>query len=205
MAYAKRFTKEELIKSGIEIKIEDDHLKIYRNGNECKLHKTPDYYINPKIYCNKKRKVVPYFVIAVYNTDERGNRIKYYYKSNKWTYKTAFITLQRAVWAWYNGEVPAGMIVDHVNNKHNELDDYLPNNLQLLTPKENINKDSKQNKNRLLKCSLKKPLSYFETKLAKASELYNNSTGLERHKHVKDCARYKANIRYWKLHNKTED
>ena len=100
--------KEELVKNGIEIKIEDGHLKIYRNDSECKLYKTPDYYVNPKIHCNKKRKVVPYFTVAVYILDEHGNRVKYYggYKYNKWTYKANFITLQRAVWAWYNEEVP---------------------------------------------------------------------------------------------------
>ena len=207
MAYAKRLTKEELIKNGIEIKIKDGHLKVYKNGSECKLYKTPDYYVNPKIHCNKKRKVIPYFTITVYALDEQGNRIKYYggYKYNKWTYKTTFITLQRVVWAWYNDEVPAGYTVDHINNQHDTLDDYLPDNLQLLTPFDNIHKDSRQNQNRLLKCSLKKPLSYFETKLAKALELYNNSTGLEKHKYNNDCARYKANIRYWKLHNQVEE
>lgn len=203
MAYAKRLTKEELIKNGIEIKVKDGHLKIYRNGQECKLYKTPEYYTCPKINYKKKRKVVPYFTIAVYATDDQGNRIKYYnnYQYNKWAYKSNFITVQRVVWAWYKGEVPAGMIVDHINNKHDELDDYLIEKLQLLTPMENIHKDSNKNYNRILKCSLKKPLSYYEEKLAKAFELYQASIGLERRKYNNDCARYKANIRYWKLHN----
>lgn len=203
MAYAKRFTKEELIKNGIEIKVENGCLSIYRNGKECKLAKTPNTYINPKIRCNKKRQVIPYYIIPLYVFDENGNRIKIYngYKWNKWTYKTKMVTLQRAVWAWYNGEVPEGYTVDHINNKHDELNDYLIENLQLLSPFDNIHKDSKQNPNRLLKCSLKKPLSHFEAKLAKAMELCQASTGIERHKYLNECARYRANIRYWKLHN----
>lgn len=204
MAYAKRLTKEELIKSGIEIKIEAGHLKVYRNGKECKLTKIAKYYVSPKIYCNTKKPRIPYYTIAINQLDENGNRIKIYppsYKYNKWVFKTKLITLQRAVWAWYHDEVPTGMTVDHINNKHSEVDDYLPSNLQLLTPGDNVRKDSKQNKNRMVKCHLKKPLSHYEAKLAEAEELHKNSTGYEKHKYVNMCALYRAKIKYWKAHH----
>ena len=206
MAYAKELTKEELIKNGIEVCVEDGHLKVYRNGKECKLSKTPDYYVCPKLHCNKKRQVTPYYTIWLYVFNDAGNRIKVYkqYKSTNWVYKIITVTLQRVVWAWYNGTVPAGYLVDHISNKHDEVDDYLIENLQLLSPFDNIHKDSTKNYNRQLQCSLKKPLSHYETKLAKALALYLASTGLEKHKYNNDCARYRAYIRYWKAHNGME-
>jgi hypothetical protein len=50
------------------------------------------------------------------------------------------IPVHRAVYAWYhgNGSITDGMVVDHKNN--NKQDNRIEN-LQLLTPKQNIRKD----------------------------------------------------------------
>lgn len=50
---------------------------------------------------------------------------------------TKMFTLARAMWAWFYGEVPANMDVDHINN--DSLDDRIEN-FQLLTRSENLAK-----------------------------------------------------------------
>lgn len=47
------------------------------------------------------------------------------------------VVLSRAIWAWHNGECPANLDVDHINN--DSLDDRLEN-YQLLTRAENLAK-----------------------------------------------------------------
>lgn len=201
MRYARRLTREEVIRSGIRVAVEDGHLQIYRGSEKCQLHSTPSYYRNPKIRCYNKREVVPYFTVALYEFDENNNKIKIYRNSSSYyTYKTRITTLQRVVWAWYNGEVPDGMTVDHINNQHEFLDDYKIENLQLLSPKDNIHKDSHANYNRTLKCSMKKPRSYFEEKVNYYQNLKDNSTGMQRYEYINILSRYNANLRYWDAH-----
>ena len=42
---------------------------------------------------------------------------------------TRTIGLHRAIYAWYNNEVPDGYVVDHINNKHSDIEDYTLENL----------------------------------------------------------------------------
>lgn len=50
--------------------------------------------------------------------------------------------LHRVLYAWFNGEIPDGMVVDHIdgNSLNNDLD-----NLQLLPQTENIQRREKHN------------------------------------------------------------
>ena len=55
--------------------------------------------------------------------------------------------------------------MDHINNKHSDLLDNLPENLQLLTPMENLNKD-RDNHTSLIRCKLDYPIVLYEYKLS---------------------------------------
>lgn len=62
-----------------------------------------------------------------YYTNKNGYRY--------WTYAATTILVNRAVYAWHNGEVPAGYEVDHIDN--NTINNHL-SNLRLLTKEENL-------------------------------------------------------------------
>lgn len=111
--------------------------EVYRNNRKVKLS------------VNK----AGYYFFTVYKLDNHGNRIKKPIKrichnckkeTDTYVYATRAITLHRGIWAWYNDIVPAGYVVDHKNNRHCNLEDYDINNLQLLTPKQNLAKEQKK-------------------------------------------------------------
>lgn len=51
--------------------------------------------------------------------------------------KPICLPLSRVIYAWFNGEVPAGLVVDHINN--NPFDNRVEN-LQLMTQAKNLEK-----------------------------------------------------------------
>jgi hypothetical protein len=51
--------------------------------------------------------------------------------------KIICLPLSRIIYAWFNGEVPAGLVVDHINN--NPFDNRVEN-LQLMTQAKNLEK-----------------------------------------------------------------
>jgi len=201
MSYAKKLTKEDLIHAGISI---DNNLNVYQNGRLLKLYKT-----NETRTCTKYRmynvKTRPYLYFNIYDIDDQGQRIKKQIKNKPagyWVYKMRAITLQRAVYAWFYGEVPAGMTVDHIDNKHENIYDYRPENLQLLSPKDNVYKNSTRNTNRQVKCGMHKPLEHFENKLKQSEDRLSKCTdSIDRHKLINECALFRAKIRYWKAHS----
>ena len=192
--YASRLTKEMLIKSGIELITEDG--TVFRNGKQVIL--TPDKN--------------GYLMLGIYELDEDGNRIKIpmtrTFKwckkpSNTYIYKTITVGLHRAMWAWFNGVVEEGYVVDHINNKHTSIEDYNINNLQILSQRENAMKDRKAS-TKELKCRLDKPISYYEDKLAYYEDLYQKATKegnkKEIHKQGNNIYYQRARIRYWLAH-----
>ena len=52
------------------------------------------------------------------------------------------IPLSRFLYAWFNGDVPAGYVVDHIDNDPYNNDPY---NLQILTISENLEKRYEDN------------------------------------------------------------
>lgn len=157
--YCTELTKEELIKGGISY-IDSDNV-VYNSSHE-----------PVKLFVNRQG----YLMFNCYALDDKGERIKYYCPTRKyksmWNWKTRPIILSRAIWAWRYGSVPAGYVVDHINNQHYVLEDYDIDNLQLLTPGQNIQKERPE-KYRLIKCSLKRPRSYYEERLAHFYEEYD--------------------------------
>lgn len=192
--YASRLTKEDLIKSGITLVTED-----------CCVFKG-EKQLTPSINSGH------YFAFLIYVLDEDGNKIKVPIKrqikgskkiSDTYVYKMRAIGLHRLMWAWFNNEVPEGYVVDHINNRHETLEDYHLNNLQLLTPAENVAKERDES-TRQVYCSLKKPISFYENKLNNYLEQYEEAKKDHRadlvHKLRTNISDTKARIRYWKAH-----
>ena len=126
--YARRLTKDEIMKSGITTVTKDG--RVFRENTE----------IKPTIGANG------YFVINLFELDENGNRITIPYEKSAfgYIYKPRVVGLHRLMYAWHSKEqeVPEGMVVDHINN---DSFDNRPENLQLLTVEENLKKRFEDN------------------------------------------------------------
>ena len=195
--YAKKLTKEDLMKGGI-VKITED-CKIFGQNGELSVQQS-----------NKQG----YITVTIYDLDENGNKIKVPIKrtfkgckkpSDTYIYKTRVHGLHRVMWAWFHGEVPEGFVVDHINNKHMNIEDYHLSNLQLLTPQENVTKERICNVKEI-PCKLDRPRSYYEEKLAKYEALHKeakeNKDKEAAHKQRANIANIKGKLRYWDANRK---
>lgn len=200
--YAKKLTRDGLIKMGVK--------DIYFNPYDLQYH-----------VINKNDKEIPlyrnnqdYIYFIIYDLNENGQHIKVPIKrvfkgsakiSDTYVYKMKPIPLHRAIWAWYKGEVPEGMVVDHIDNKHETHYDNRPENLQLLTPAENLAKERPVSTN-IMTCNMKKPIEYYIDKynywvLKYKKEKEKNSSSTEyAHKCRSAYNVYKKKIRYWYQH-----
>ena len=193
--YARKLTKEDLIKYGVK-EITKECKVTFNNGRV--LEKEEDFI---------KDKINGYFKFSVYDLDENGNRIKrpskQRYKDkvyNTYKYNSRIIYLHRAMIAWHYNEVPEGLVIDHINNKHDTLYDNRLENLQLTTQRENSIKDRTLS-TRELKCKMNLPLSFYEDKLNTYINKYKNSKDQkEKNKLRVYISNYRAKIKYWKSH-----
>ena len=200
--YAKKLTREDLIKAGIK--------DIYFSPRDLKYH-IIDKNDKEISLCRNNQ---DYIYFNIYDLDENGQYIKVPIKrkfkgctkdSNTYIYKMKTITLHRAIWAWFKGEVPEGMIVDHINNKHDTYYDNRPENLQLLTPAENLAKERPISMN-IIRCNMKKPIEYYTDKLNywlleyKREKEERSSSTKYAHKCRAFYSVYKKKIRYWYQH-----
>lgn len=171
MAYAKELTKERLLQEGFTEITKDGRL--FKGEEEIFPH-----WNGNKTTSNR------YLCVQIYQRDAGGhlikskNRIRRYTRKdgsiteyNSWEAKQDTIGLHRVMWAWHYGVVPEGLVVDHINNKHSRIEDYHLDNLQLLTPGENIRKERICNIKEI-KCMLNKPRSFYEDKLNNYLALY---------------------------------
>lgn len=154
--YASELTKEELIQSGV-VAVDLENCRVFGARGE----------LTPTINAQG------YLMISLYALDENGNKIKIPYRRlfkgrknyvNTYVYKARLLSLNRLLWAWKYGKVRAGYVIDHKNNKHEELEDYRLDNLQEITPAENIAKERKKSEF-TLKPAKKKSIEYYEKKL----------------------------------------
>ena len=120
--YGGRLTKEMLLKSGItEITIDG---RIFKGTRELKGRFS-------------KNNADQYRLLTIYDFDKNMNKIKVPSETASYNYKLTLVSFHRAIYAWFFGEVPEGYVVDHIddNKGNNSI-----NNLQLLTPRENLQK-----------------------------------------------------------------
>ena len=162
-----------------------------------------------------------YFSFNVYALDENGNRIKKPIRRklkgcrkeiDTYIYKVKAITLHRAAYAWLKGEVPEGFIVDHIDNKHDTHYDNRLENLQLLTPSENLAKERPKSNTKELPCLMTKPIEhYLETYnywLMEYEREKKERSSYTEYAHKCRCFYniYRKKIRYWYRHqNEYED
>lgn len=155
--YASELTREELISMGVTA-VDFESCKVYGVNRE----------FTPTVNCQG------YLMINLYDIDENGQPIKVPIKrlfkgckkpTDTYTYKTRLISLNRLIWAWKYGKVRSGYVIDHRNNKHTELEDYRLENLQEITPSENLAKERPES-TFMLRPAKSRPISYYETKLA---------------------------------------
>lgn len=189
--YAKKLTKEELMENGITEVTKTG--RIFKNDEEvnCTIDKSTGY-----------------FMYRIYDKDEEGNKIKIPKsedaKDYEYTYKYRAIGLHRIMWAWHYGEVPEGMIVDHKNNSHDHIEDYHLDNLQLLTPGENIAKERDNWHVWELKCKLNKPRSFYENKLKGYEMAYEQAKkdhdAKGAHQLRSNISQTRARLRYYDSH-----
>ena len=187
--YASKLTVEMIKKSGIT--------EVTKDG---RIFKGPHREMG---YFTKGGK---YKYIDLYAFDENGNHIKRPSKTASYGYSMSRTSFHRIVYAWFYGEVPEGYVVDHIDNNplNNNLD-----NLQLLTPRENL---VKQN---IIKKAKYEPHikrggyseEYLDTKINEFAEKYARAKA-EHNK--KDVRKYLSSLAQWKrrkaiLKEKKED
>lgn len=186
--YARKLTKAELMEFGIT--------EVTADGRVFKGDKEEIPNIDQQ----------GYFVHQIYDRDENGEFIKIP-KTNAtsgYVYKLRTVGLHRVMWAWHYGEVPEGMVVDHINNVHNKMEDYYLDNLQLMTPGENLAKERNNWHVREIKCMLNKPRSFYEKKLEGYQMAYEQAKQMQDAKgahHLRcNVAQTKARLRYYDNH-----
>lgn len=197
--FARALTKEYLVKHGVK-EITPSCKVIFEDGRV--LEKEEDFTKDKKGYLR----------FNVYELDENGNRIRipitrrYKYKgyeklSNTHKYKIRAIYLHRAMWAWFNNEIPDGIFsIDHISNKHDTLADNKLENLQLLSQGEHARKDRTLS-TREIRCKMSLPLSYYEEKLNTYLNKYNNAKDRKEKSTLRTrIYEGRAKIRYWKSH-----
>jgi hypothetical protein len=186
--YARKLTKQELMKSGITEVTVDGH--VYAGEKE----------LFPK--ANKQG----YLMHSIYDLDENGNKIKLPNEKSVfgYNYKQRSIGLHRLMWAWFYNEVPSGLVCDHINNRHDNIEDYHLDNLQLLTPAENVAKDKLNWHTSEVKCQLNKPRSFYEEKLTKYEAEYEEAKATgdadKTHKLRANISQCRARLRYYDSH-----
>lgn len=205
--FASRLTKEDLIKAGIK--------NIYYDPNEPRYHVITNNGEELNIYSKWG-----YLAFSLYELDENGNRIKVpitrkrkyrgsVKETDSYIYKGGSITLHRAVYAWFHGEITEGLVVDHVDNKHTTHYDNRLENLQLITQKENSTKNRIKGKHKgisELPCSMFKPIQHYIDKcnywlLEYEREKEERGSKTEyAHKCAFNYWVYKKKINYWYKH-----
>lgn len=182
--YAREITKDYLKSLGIT-DVTTDGLHVYKDGKEvkqCKTRSGKKHYYSVTLYDPKIRQSIP--------TEERTSG------SGQFTLGVHVIN-----YVWNKSDKPKGIVIDHLDNDpfNNDI-----NNLDPKTPKANLHKEHKDWCKGQLKCSLSKPLSFYEDKLTHYLELHDEAQkqGDKDACHKLRCniSQTRKRINYWKAH-----
>ena len=180
--YAKEMTKDYLEKLGIT-EVSADGKKIICKGKELNQIPLPTGYLSVSLYDPEIYKVI-------YPLTKNRNAGEFQ------------VGVHRLVYAWFYGSAEAGYVVDHINDikTDNRIE-----NLQLLTPGDNVWKGRVHNVKRI-KCNVNKPLSFYMNKLNKYLDKYKAAKEAKQtdlvHKLRTNISHTRARIRYWLDKNK---
>lgn len=182
--YAGEITKEYLKKLGIEY-VSLDGTVIIKNGAKM------------KISVSEKTKK-PYGVISVYDPDFRQSTSE----DTRTRHSGCFpLGVHIINYVWNIADKPAGMVIDHRDNDPTNND---ISNLQCITPSENLHKERPDWNTFELKCKLNKPRSFYEQKLAKYTEAYEQAKkdhdAEAAHKLRCNISHSRARLRYYDSH-----
>ena len=193
--YATELTKEDLKRMGVTY-IDESIPQVFG------VYGPFTYFINNQ----------GYFMVNLYDIDKDGNKIKCYKQDkhikkdgtvsyyDSYYYLTRPITLNRVLWAWHYGKVREGYVIDHINNKHDELEDYLIDKLEEITPGENIAKERPNSNTKVLKTGKGKDIKFYEDKLNYYVDLYikakKEHNAEAAHRARSNISNQKAKIRY---------
>ena len=146
---------------------------VTKDGIVKAISKQGEVYILNPITAKKKSKwkVQEYHLIGIYDRDEHERQKIAYAAKGTQPSGVKTLALSRIIWAWYHGECPSGMDVDHING--DSLDDRL-DNLQLLTRKENLAKRSGY-RNQYEKSKILDDNIYYQEILKYVQEKYPSS------------------------------
>jgi len=185
MAYAKEVTREYLEKLGVRDVFPLLHkcsLDTWMEGPRIKDALYDGHYYIMQLYDPEIRKTI--------DEDKRNT-----------SSGEIYIPFHRLVYAWFNGSVPKGMIVDHIDDDKLNND---PTNLQLLTPSQNIWKNRPGVNTKEVKCSLRRPLEFYETEVAILEEDYEAAKlkkDVKKIHNIRSLLAYRrAQVRYYKKH-----
>lgn len=173
--YARKLTKDYLLYLGITSVTADGI--VYKKGKELKPIYDGRYYLI-QLYDPAIRQSIP----KEKRTNASGQFI---------------MPLARIVYIWYHDYIDDGLVIDHIDD--NKLNNNI-NNLQAVTPSENLCKGTNKN-TRLIKCDLNKPRVFYEERLNHYEFLYAvakaNKDSKEAHKQRANIANIRARLRYW--------
>lgn len=164
---SKKLTKEMLVMNyGITF-VSEDGLHILKGPKEISQSTNKDGYVKINVRNKAEFDATP---------KEERNKHTACYK----------LSVHRVVYAWFRGEVPEDMVVDHIDR--NKSDNSIEN-LQLLTQDENMAKYSDDLKKHLVECDLNKPREYYEDRLKELA---------------KEAKQVRAMLRYYDAKNRKE-
>lgn len=138
--YATGLSKQYLEYLGIT-SVSEDGKEIYKNGKLVKIHSDGNYNLI-NFYDPILRESIP--------------------KERRTNASGQFVTgVHRVVYTWFNGFIPNGLVVDHINGdkKDNHID-----NLQLLTPQQNLFKSRKVKEMKVYPLPKRKTITFEECK-----------------------------------------
>lgn len=152
--YAREITKDYLIKCGVE-NVTEDGLTVVVKGKPINFNRA---------YSGQR----PYDNVQLYDTDLRMSVPKEERKSYTGQFRLGVHIIN---YVWNVADKPAGYVVDHIDN--NSLNNHV-SNLQLLTPRENVNKE-KERPLRVVKMPKYITEEKINTKLAYYTDLYEQA------------------------------